>query len=140
MQACIACRGLYDSIVSPVVGSLTDMSMQLYIIALRESLRIGPLREICWIEISDMLVDAQTKWMDDVLWKSFYGTSYWRPSKAIGTRRIGKGTLEKSTKEVIDYTRSYSSRMTPEDFTEREIPTILGFTHSEDIWYQDVFC
>ncbi len=74
------------------------MSMQLYFIALRESLRIGPLSEICWIETSDMLVDAQTKWMDDVLWKSFYKTSYWRLYKAVGTRRVGKGPLEKFTK------------------------------------------
>ncbi len=29
--------------------------------------------------------------------------------------------------------------MTPEDLTEREILTILGFSHSEDIWYHDMF-
>ena len=85
VQACIDCKGLYDSITSPVVGSLTDMSMQLYLLALRETMRVGPLGELCWIETHDMLVDAQTKWMDDVLWKSFYKTSYWSPGEATCT-------------------------------------------------------
>ena len=62
------------------------MSMQLYLIALRESMRIGPLSEICWIEPKDMLVDAQTKWMDDQLRSAFYKTPYWSP--ATGDPRV----------------------------------------------------
>ncbi len=45
-QTSVDCRGLYDSTASPVVDSLTDMSMQPYLIALRESMRIDPLSEI----------------------------------------------------------------------------------------------
>ena len=95
VQARIDCEGLYDSITSPVVGSLTDISMQLYFIALREAMRIGPLSELSWIEAKDMLVDSQAKWMGDVLWHSFYRTSYWSPEQATGTRRLDRGTLEK---------------------------------------------
>ena len=101
IQACTDCRGLYDSITSPVLGSLTDMSMQLYRIALRETMRIGPPSELCWIETKDMLVDAQTKWMDDVLWTAFYTSSYWSPTTATGTRRKQKGTLECFSKTLI---------------------------------------
>ena len=101
VQACIDCRGLYDSAVSPVVGSLTDMCRQLYLMALRESLRLGPLSELCWIETIDMLADAQTKWMDDFLWFAFYKNSKWAPKNAACTRRTDRGQLEKSSKTVL---------------------------------------
>ena len=110
VQACTDCRGLYDSITSPVVGSLTDMSMQLYLIALRETMRIGPLSELCWVETKDMLVDAQTKWMDDVLWTAFYTSSYWSPTTATGTRRKERGTLERFSKTLINICYSFVNK------------------------------
>ena len=139
VQACVDCKGLYDSITSPVVGSLTDMSMQLYLIALRETMRVGPLSELCWIETHDMLVDAQTKWMDDVLWKSFYRTSYWSPTEATCTRRRDRGQLERFTKTLVALTYSYllDSSYLHTDI-EYEILAMLGQYTTEQVLFHDL--
>ena len=113
--------------------------MQLYLIALRETMRVGPLGELCWIETHDMLVDAQTKRMDDVLWKSFYKTSYWSPGEATYTRRKDKGQLERFTKTLVALTYSY---LLDNDYLhtdiEYEILTLLGYFTSEQVLFHDV--
>ena len=142
VQANIDCKGLYDSIVSPVVGSLTDMSMQLYLIAVRESMRIGPLSELCWVETKDMLVDAQTKWMDDVLWSRFYTSSNWIPANATGTRRIDRGQLQKFTKAMLKIRYAYNSKYNPDDLFEFESMTTVGLVHKHLLtaldYYSDI--
>ena len=138
VQARVDCRGLYDNVVSPVLGSLTDMSMQLYLIALQETMRIGPLSELCWIETHDMLVDAQTKWMEDVLWTNFYQTSYWSPSTATCTRRISKGQLERFSKSLVAVCYSFLNDSTHcHSDTEHEVMHMLGYVTAEHVLAHD---
>ena len=139
-QACIDCKGLYDSIVSPVVGSLTDMSMQLYLISLRESIRLGPLSELCWIETSDMIVDSQTKFMEDVLWTNFFQTAYWAPTTAQCTRRTDKGVLEKFSQALLAL-RNFFVDANQYDYrgVETDLVNMLGYVTKSQVLFYDFF-
>ena len=86
-----------------------------------------------------MLVDAQTKWMDDVLWKSFYRTSYWSPSEATCTRRNDKGQLERFTKTLVALTYSYlQDNSYLHTDIEYEILAMLGQYTTEQVLFHDL--
>lgn len=97
VKAATDCRGLFDSATSPTIGSPLGVSMQVYLLALRECLELGPITHFIWVSTERMLADAMTKAVVDVLWKEFYRTGEWRPHEAVvcainpdGTRRLGK--------------------------------------------------
>lgn len=114
------------------------MSLQLYLMALRGSLRIGPLKGLCWIPTDGMLVGYQTKWMDGSLLSSFYKTSFWQPSDAACTRRVTHGTLEKFSKTLIAFLRSYVHDPVPEnELLFNEALTMFENHTTSEILYAD---
>lgn len=85
------CKGLWESVTAPVVGSLGDVSMMVYLTAARESLDLGLISGIAWIPTGSMLVDACTKAMKDECWSHYYKTGMWRPDEVILCERVEKG-------------------------------------------------
>ena len=73
---------------------------------------------------------AQTERMSDVLWKAFYKTPYCRPSKIVGTTRVGKGTLEKLSQVRMNFSRQkFHGSTTPGDEIDRERYALQGHIH-----------
>lgn len=101
---CIDCRGLWDTLTSPTVGSLLDVSMTVYLLAAREAFSLGPLSHIAWIPTTDMLSDALTKHMEDKLWARVYSEAFWEPSEALCCVRVSeKDRQVKHMKAYWDY-------------------------------------
>ena len=85
------CRGLWDLVASPVIGSVVDTGMLVYLVAVRETMESGVLTEIARVPTNSMLVDACTKPMIDVCWKSYYRTGEWVPAEAVICERQDSG-------------------------------------------------
>lgn len=88
----VDCKGLFDSLTSPTVGSLLDVSMQVYLMAAREAFAMGPLNVIAWVPTTEMLADGFTKALHAGLnWERMYSTGRWDPSEAIICRQTDAG-------------------------------------------------
>ena len=92
MRGLVDCRGLFETLTCPAVGSLLDQGMIIYLMATREAFADGPLSQIGWIPTFSCLVDAQTKPMEDVLRRHFYLTGTWVPTEVMLCRREGDGS------------------------------------------------
>lgn len=89
--AVVDCRGLWESVTSPAVGSLVDVSMQVYLLAVRETFMSGFLNGLAWIPTDDMLSDPLTKDMEDHLWRVVYSQGMWVSSEAVVCMRKSDG-------------------------------------------------
>ena len=56
-----------------------DQSVTHHIEALKEDIAHGRIQEVAWVSTHDMLVDAMTKNMPDVLVSKMMETGYWPP-------------------------------------------------------------
>lgn len=87
---------------SPTIGSLVDVSMQVYLLAIRETFVSGFLNGVAWVPTEDMLSDPLTKDMEDHLWRIVYSQGMWVPSEAtVGMRRSDGGRSTESLRSYL---------------------------------------
>ena len=80
MSAVVDAKGLFDSLSAIDMGKLTDKTMLLYVLSVRELLKIGLVLQLVWIPTEAMLADDLTKEMEPSgNWQVLYRTGWWTP-------------------------------------------------------------
>jgi hypothetical protein len=80
MSAVVDAKGLFDSLSAIDMGKLTDKTMLLYALSVRELLKIGLVLQLVWIPTEAMLADDLTKEMEPSgNWQVLYRTGWWTP-------------------------------------------------------------
>ena len=122
----VDCRGLWESLTAPVVGSLLDSSMQVYVLAAREAFEMGPLNCIGWIPTQDMLSDALTKHMEDHLWERVYSTGRWYPSEAVLCTRDGEKRKVETLRAFLEYWTGRAAESAGEEYFQDDLALLTG--------------
>jgi hypothetical protein len=125
----VDCRGLFDSLTSPTMGSLLDVSMQVYVLAAREAFANGPLSHIAWVPTTEMLSDSLTKAFTECpLWNRLYQTGEWVPKEAIVCARTGNNGRSISNFKAF---HEFLSKLHDEEYDEEswddELAYFFGF-------------
>lgn len=90
------CKDLYEVLVKPAFPSVTNKSLGLYVAALRQQKESQRLRHIFWIDTTDMVVNAFTKYeaagllpLDHPNIKHILSRCRWEPLKQFEMTGVG---------------------------------------------------
>jgi len=125
----VDCRGLFDSLTTPTLGSLLDVSMQVYVMAAREAFASGPLSHMVWVPTDQMLSDSLTKPFEHCpLWKALYRTGRWVPTEAIVCARTSSGGRSVSHfRTFLEFLSEFSTENEDEEHWDDGLAYLCGY-------------